>query len=143
MYLVLVGTLLVVLKFADVAPVAGWSWWLVLAPFAVAFAWWMYSDAIGLTKKREIDKMEDRKEHRRRKAFAALGLDFRKAGKDKKRAEAWRRSRQVQIDKVEGKREAERKRHADTIARSRFETGLDSTHVSEFDAEQQQQAAKK
>jgi small Trp-rich protein len=134
MYLVLVGTLLVILKFADVDPVVGWTWWWVLSPFAGAFAWWVYSDSIGLTKKREMDKMEDRKEQRRRKAFAALGLDFRKAGKDKKKAEAWRRSRQAQVDKVEGKRAAERKRHADTIARSRFDSELDSTQQgSEFE----------
>ena len=39
MYLVLVGVLLVVLKFADVAPAAQWSWWVVLAPFGLAFVW--------------------------------------------------------------------------------------------------------
>lgn len=142
MYLVLVGALLVVLKFADIAPVAGWSWWWVLAPFAGAFAWWTYSDAIGLTKKREMDKMEDRKETRRRKAFEALGIDYRKTDKNKKRAEAWRRSRQVQIDKVEGKRDAERKRHADTISRSHFTSQIDSTHASEFDTGQPAAAKK-
>lgn len=136
MYLVLLGVLLVGLKFAEVGPPAAWPWWLVLAPFGLAFLWWMFADATGLTKKREMDKMEDRKEQRRRKAFAALGLDYRKASKDKKRADAWRRSRQAQIDKVESKRDAERKRHADTLARSRFASELDSSQMSEIESGQ-------
>lgn len=137
MYLVLLGVVFVVLKFMEVAPVADWAWWIVLTPFGLALLWWMYSDATGLTKKREMDKMDDRKEQRRRKAFAALGLDYRKSSKDKKRAEAWQRSRQAQISKVEGKREAERQRHADTIARSRFASEQASSQLSELDPAQQ------
>lgn len=136
MYLVLVGALFVVLKFAEVAPVADWAWYWVLAPFGGAALWWAYSDMTGLTRKRAMDKIEDRKETRRRKAFEALGLDHRKAGRDKKKAEAFRRFRQTQIDKVEGKRDAERKRHADTIARaSRFSSERDSSQMSELDGE--------
>lgn len=127
MYLVLVGVLLLVLKFADVAPVAAWSWWWVLSPFGLAFLWWSYSDASGLTKKREIDKIEDRKESRRRKAFEALGIDYRKANRNKTKAEAFRRSRQAKVDKVEGKRDAERQRNADTMTRaSQFHSQLDA-----------------
>lgn len=134
MYLVLVGVLLVVLKFADVSPVAEWSWLWVLAPFAGAALWWAYSDMTGLTSRREMDKIEDKKETRRRNAFAALGLDYRRAGRDKTKTEAFRRVRQAQIDKVEGKRDTERKRHADTMSRaSRFSSQLDSTHADEGD----------
>lgn len=132
MYLVLVGALLVVLKFGDVSPVVEWSWWWVLSPFAGAVVWWTYSDMTGLTRKREMDKIEDRKDARRRKAFEALGLDPRKAGRDKKKAEAFRRARQAQIEKVEGKRDAERKRHADTMARaSQFSSQVDSSQLEE------------
>ena len=134
MYLVLVGTLLVVLKFAGVGPVDGWSWWWVLAPFGLAVLWWSYSDSTGLTQKREIDKIEDRKEARRRKAFEALGIDYRRHGRNKKKAETFRRVRDEQIDTVEGKRDAERKRHADTITRSsQFKSQFDSTQASVFD----------
>jgi small Trp-rich protein len=124
MYLVLVGTLLMVLKWLEIDPVAGWSWWWVLSPFAGAFVWWRWADATGWTKRREMDKMDDRKEQRRRKAFEALGIDYHKTGKDKKRREEFQRAREAQIQKVEGKRDAERQRHSDTIAKSRFSSGM-------------------
>lgn len=83
MIFLLLGLLLVVLKFAAIGPVGDWSWWLVLSPFAVAAAWWQFADAVGLTKKREMDKMEARKQERRRKNLAQLGLDeqSRRGGK--------------------------------------------------------------
>jgi small Trp-rich protein len=134
MYLVLVGTLMLLLKFADVDPVAGWSWWWVLAPFGLAVLWWSYSDASGLTQKRAMDRIEDRKEARRRKAFEALGIDHRRHGRNKKKAEAFRRVHEQQIDKVEAERDAERKRHAETITRSsQFKSQFDSTQASVFD----------
>jgi hypothetical protein len=37
--------------------------------------WWQFSDSSGLTKKREIDKMERRKVDRREKAMEALGMN--------------------------------------------------------------------
>ena len=36
MWLVIVGVLLILLKFADVSPVAGWSWLWVLSPLVGA-----------------------------------------------------------------------------------------------------------
>lgn len=73
MLFVAIGVILLVLKLLDVAPVVDWSWLLVLSPFAAAVAWWAYADASGLTKKREIDRMEARKEARRHKAMEAIG----------------------------------------------------------------------
>ena len=52
------------------APVA---WLIVLAPFGLAWAWWTFSDASGLTKKREMDALDAKKEARRQKALEALG----------------------------------------------------------------------
>ena len=43
-------------------------------PFGLAAAWWVYSDSVGLTQKREMDKMALKKETRRRKAMETLGL---------------------------------------------------------------------
>lgn len=132
MYLVLVGALLVVLKFAGVSPVADWSWWWVLAPFGGAVLWWAYSDKTGLTQRREMDKIEERKQARRRKAFEALGLDYRRSERNSKKGDTFHRSRQGQVDKVEGKRDAERKRHADTMARgSQFSSQLDPSQLEE------------
>ena len=67
------GVLLILLKLLGVAPVAAWAWWWVLAPFAGALVWWWWADASGYTKRREMDRMEERKEARRQKAMAALG----------------------------------------------------------------------
>ena len=75
MVALIVGVLLLVAKLAELGPVGEWSWWIVLAPFAVAAAWWQFSDSSGLTKRREIDKLERRKQERREKAMEALGLD--------------------------------------------------------------------
>lgn len=73
MWFVLIGTLLVVLKLAGVTPVAGWSWLWVLLPFGLAVLWWAWSDKSGLTQRRAMQRLDDRKEERRRKAMEALG----------------------------------------------------------------------
>lgn len=76
MPLVAVGTLLLILKWLEVDPVAGWSWWWILLPFGLAVAWWGYVDSTGLTQRRAIKKMEARKVARRERDIAALGLDI-------------------------------------------------------------------
>jgi small Trp-rich protein len=79
MAFLIVGVLLLVCKMADFGPVATWSWWLVLLPFFLAAAWWSFSDSIGLTQRRAMQKMEDRKTQRRDKAMEALGLDYKRS----------------------------------------------------------------
>ena len=78
MPLALIGALLLLCKMAEWGPVAGWSWWIVLAPFGLAVVWWQFSDATGLTQRKAIDKMERRKADRRDRALASLGLDRRR-----------------------------------------------------------------
>lgn len=75
MLFVIVGVLLIALKLGAVGPFAELSWWWVLSPFAGAAAWWSFSDASGLTKKHEMDKMELRKAERRKKNMVNLGLE--------------------------------------------------------------------
>ncbi len=75
MPMVIIGVLLFVAKLAEFGPFASWSWWLVVAPFGVAVLWWQYADSSGLTKRREMDKMEQRKVERRERAMEALGMD--------------------------------------------------------------------
>lgn len=77
MFFVVIGVLLIGLKVAEIGPIAAWSWWWVLAPFALAAVWWQFADSTGLTKKREMDKMEARKAERRKKNFNNLGMDER------------------------------------------------------------------
>ena len=78
MPLVLIGVLLLLLKVAELGPVADWSWWIVLAPFGLAALWWQFSDSTGLTQRKAIDKMERRKAERRDRAMEALGIDHKR-----------------------------------------------------------------
>jgi small Trp-rich protein len=84
MYFVILGTLLVVLKLADVGFAAKLSWLWVLAPFLAAVLWWAWADASGLTKRREMRRLQERQQKRRERDIAALGLGAR--GEDGKRA---------------------------------------------------------
>lgn len=77
MVLVIVGLLLLAAKLAEFGPTAGWSWWIVAAPFVAAVLWWQFADATGLTQRRAMQKMDDRKAQRRDRALEALGLDPR------------------------------------------------------------------
>jgi small Trp-rich protein len=123
MYFVILGVLLVLLKAAAFGPVAEWGWLAVLWPFAAAAAWWAWADNVGLTKKREMQKMEQRKQDRRRKSMEALGIDPRA----RKRADRERAER----DRLVAKNQAADRRHKETIARS---SRLDSQQSSQFDS---------
>lgn len=78
MAFMLLGLALLALKFAEIGPVALWSWWVVLAPFGLAVAWWAYADGTGLTQRRAIAKMEKRKAERRQRDMEALGLGIQR-----------------------------------------------------------------
>jgi small Trp-rich protein len=66
------------MKLATLDPVGAWSWWVVLLPFGLATAWWAFSDSIGLTQRRAMDKMEEAKTERRNRNLEALGLGTRR-----------------------------------------------------------------
>jgi hypothetical protein len=40
--------------------------------------WWAIADGTGMTMRRAMDKMEERKHERRRKHMEALGLNFKR-----------------------------------------------------------------
>jgi small Trp-rich protein len=73
MYCVGLGVLLLVLKLAALGPVGGWPWWLVLAPFGLAVAWWGWADSSGYTKRRAMQAMDAKREARRLQQMEALG----------------------------------------------------------------------
>ena len=77
MYFVLIGVLLLVMKVAEFGAVANWPWWGVLLPFLAAVFWWMWADWSGFTKRREMDKMDERVKKRREENLASLGMDAR------------------------------------------------------------------
>ncbi len=78
MYALLLGVVLILLKYLEVGPVANWSWWWVLAPFAVAAAWWAWADATGYTKRKAMEKMDQRKQDRITKQKESLGMKARR-----------------------------------------------------------------
>jgi small Trp-rich protein len=74
MYFLLLGIVGLALKYLEIGPVATWSWFIVLSPFAMAVAWWAWADASGYTKRREVDKMAKRKDVRIEKQREAMGM---------------------------------------------------------------------
>lgn len=73
MWFVAVGVLLVLLKLLAVGPVGDLSWWWALSPFACAVAWWAWADSSGLTQRKAMQHLDERKAARRAKTLDALG----------------------------------------------------------------------
>lgn len=78
MYFLGLGVLLLLMKTLEYGPVAQWSWWVVLAPFALAALWWAWADWSGYTKRREMDKEDARKAERIARSKQALGQGARR-----------------------------------------------------------------
>jgi small Trp-rich protein len=123
MLFIVLGVLLIVMKLADFGLVAAWSWWVVLAPFALAAVWWAYADASGLTKRREMNKLEEKKLERRRRSMEALGVDR----DSQKRQESAQRARRAAADRVEGGRAKAREAQEKVIRDSVFDSKNSST----------------
>ncbi|MBK0393890.1 TIGR04438 family Trp-rich protein [Ramlibacter algicola] len=73
-----IGLILLALKYFEIDPVAAWSWWVVLSPFALAVAWWSWADWSGYTKRRAMDRENARKQARLDKQREAIGIVKRK-----------------------------------------------------------------
>ena len=78
MYLLGLALLILALKYFEIGPVATWSWWWVLAPFAATALWWAWADSTGYTKRKAMEKMDQRKKDRINKHKEALGIRPRK-----------------------------------------------------------------
>ena len=82
MWLIGVGLLLFVLHALDIGPPGRWTLdffgdlWKFLVPFGLAAVWWAFSDATGLTQRRAIKKMDERKAKRRERDMRNLGLEI-------------------------------------------------------------------
>lgn len=80
MLFILVGVGLLVCNFMDWGPMAHWNFelmgdlWKFVLPFALAIAWWMWSDATGWTKRQAMQKDADRKRDRLDRNIDAMGL---------------------------------------------------------------------
>ena len=81
MYLLVLGIILLAMKYLEFGPVAQWSWWLVLAPFALAVAWWSWADWSGYTKRKAMQREDARKKARIDRQKDKLGLGPKKSGR--------------------------------------------------------------
>ena len=85
MLFVIIGVVLIGLNLANVGPFGAWNWeffgdmWRFIVPFALAVAWWVWSDKSGLNKRREMDRMEKKKADRRKENLVSLGMDHHNA----------------------------------------------------------------
>jgi small Trp-rich protein len=68
------GLVLLALKYFEIGAVAEWTWWVVLAPFALAFVWWTLADYFGYSKIKSVQREELRRKKRIEKHRAGLGL---------------------------------------------------------------------
>ena len=96
MWLVLVGLLLTGLKLAGLTGVASWPWWVVLAPYALAAAWWKFADSSGITQRNAMRRADELAAQRREAQFEALGL--RMPGKGHKSSSAGTRPSTDDVD---------------------------------------------
>ncbi len=78
MLLLVAGIILLALKYLEIGPVALWSWWWVLSPFGMAVAWWTFADMTGYTKRKAVQREEERRQARIDKSRAALGIGPKK-----------------------------------------------------------------
>ncbi|MDP3619918.1 MAG: TIGR04438 family Trp-rich protein, partial [Ramlibacter sp.] len=68
------GIILLALKYLEIGPVAAWDWWVVLSPFGLAVVWWAWADWSGYTKKKAVQRENEKKQSRIDKNKASLGI---------------------------------------------------------------------
>lgn len=78
MYFLILGVILLLLKYLEIGPVAAWSWLTVLAPFGLAAVWWAWADWSGYTKRKAMEKEDAKKIARINKAKEAMGQGVRR-----------------------------------------------------------------
>ena len=64
MYFLILGIMLLLLKYLEIGPVAAWTWYTVLAPFGLAVLWWAWADWSGYTKRKAMERENEKKEER-------------------------------------------------------------------------------
>jgi small Trp-rich protein len=107
MWFVVIGCVLLAMKLTEFGFAAEWSWLSILAPFGLAVLWWAFADGVGLTKQREMDKMEERKHERRRKHMEALGLNWRRD----RRVAVIKETRKIAPPQLSQQKKTEEERH--------------------------------
>ena len=78
MYLLGLGIILLVMKYLEFGPVATWSWLWVLSPLVAAVAWWSWADSSGYTKRKAMERDEERRQDRIDRNKTAIGTNYKK-----------------------------------------------------------------
>ena len=78
MYFLGLGIILLVLKYLEFGFVGELSWYWVLSPFGMAVAWWAWADWSGYTKRKAVERENDRKQARIDKSRESLGMAKKK-----------------------------------------------------------------
>lgn len=78
MYFLVLGVALIVMKYLELGPIATLSWWWVLSPFALAVAWWMWADSSGYTKRKAMERENEKRKARIDRNKDAIGTNVRK-----------------------------------------------------------------
>lgn len=73
MYFLVLGLILLLMKYLEIDPVAAWSWLVVFAPFGLAVAWWAWADASGYTKRKAMEVEQARVKARNDRNREAIG----------------------------------------------------------------------
>ena len=66
------------LEMLDLPWAAAMSWWWVLGAFALTAAWWAWADATGYTKRKAMEKMDQRRKDRITKQKESMGMGPRR-----------------------------------------------------------------
>jgi small Trp-rich protein len=60
MFLAIIAVIILLMKLADIGPVANWSWFYVMLPFVALIIWWeVLSKWFGSEKRAAEKKMKD------------------------------------------------------------------------------------
>lgn len=78
MYFLVIGILLLALWYLEIGPVAAWAWYVVLSPFLLAVLWWWWADWTGYTKKKAVQRENEKKQARIDKSREAMGITRKK-----------------------------------------------------------------
>lgn len=84
MYFVGLGVIFLAMKYLEMGPVAAWDWWIVLAPFGLAVAWWAWADSTGYTKRKAMEAEDAKKKERIERNREAMGMLSARSKKKKR-----------------------------------------------------------
>jgi small Trp-rich protein len=78
MYFLGLGIVLLALWYFGIGPVATWDWWWVFSPFLLAVVWWSWADSSGFTKRKAMEREDEKRQARIDRNKDAIGTNFRK-----------------------------------------------------------------